>query len=125
MQYSPKLKKVAAELKAILDRENIAGIVILHEPGFIEYVLKIDPPYSCASFDGTQLRIRAKLVEDFNGDKAAWTLKTNDTVNMVVGLGRQLEEMAGSFRQLKHLLDQKLKIEIFPGDHTGHTQQNN
>jgi len=30
MQYSPKLKKAMEEIKAILKRDDIAGIVVLH-----------------------------------------------------------------------------------------------
>ena len=42
MQYSPKLKRVLAEIKAILDKEDIAGSIVLHTPGFGEFLLKID-----------------------------------------------------------------------------------
>lgn len=46
MQYSPKLKKAMAEIKAIADKYDIAAIVCLHTPGHGEYLLKVDPLYS-------------------------------------------------------------------------------
>jgi hypothetical protein len=51
MQYSPKLKTAMAEIKAILKKHDIGAFVILHTPGFSEYVNEISPSYSCAFFD--------------------------------------------------------------------------
>lgn len=48
MQYSPKLKKAAEEIKQILQKYDIAANVILHTSGHSEYLLHITPTYSCA-----------------------------------------------------------------------------
>lgn len=58
MQYSPKLKKAASEIKAILKKHDIAGAVILHAPGFGEYLIHLDTSYSCARLEGRGLRIK-------------------------------------------------------------------
>lgn len=81
MQYSPKLKTAMERIKAILKEYDIAGAVILHSPGFSEYLIKIDASYSCAKFEADYLRVKAKLQEDFDGDKDAWTQKITYTVN--------------------------------------------
>lgn len=48
MQYSPKLKKAMEDIKKILHENDIAGFVVLHTPGFSEYLNRVDPSYSCA-----------------------------------------------------------------------------
>lgn len=58
MQYSPKLKNAMEEIKLIIDKYDIAACVVLHTPGFSEFLNKIDPSYSCAKIkllpDGTE-----------------------------------------------------------------------
>lgn len=55
MQYSPKLKKAAAEIKKILEEYDINGSVFLHTPGFSEYLHKINASYSCANLKQGEL----------------------------------------------------------------------
>jgi len=68
MQYSPKLKVAMEEIKAILAKNDIAGMVLLHTPGHGEYFIKVDPTYSCAFIENEKLRIRSKLAE-YGGDR--------------------------------------------------------
>lgn len=86
--YSPMLKEAAEEIKAIIAKYDIGAMVLLHTPGHSEYINEISPSYSCMTKVPTKegevgYRIRAKLQEDFNGDKDAWTQKISDTVNMI------------------------------------------
>lgn len=48
MQYSPKLKKAAEDIKKILEEYDINAAVFLHTPGFAEYLHKVNASYSCA-----------------------------------------------------------------------------
>lgn len=41
MQYNPKLKKAADEIKLILQKYDIAANVILHTPGHSEYLYRL------------------------------------------------------------------------------------
>ena len=82
MQFSPKLKKAMADIKAILDEHDIAGMVFLHTPGHGEYMIKINPSYSCASIDRGQLRVKCKA-EDFGGDKQKQHQVMKDTCNLL------------------------------------------
>lgn len=88
MQYSPKLKRVMAEIEAILKKEDIAGLVVLHTPGHAELLTRLDPSYSCAKIESNgQLRIRAKA-EDFGGDKE----KRNEILRTTSNMFRLLSE---------------------------------
>lgn len=53
MQYSPKLKKAMEEIKTILKKYDLGAMVVIHTPGHSEFVLKVDPSYSCAKFNQT------------------------------------------------------------------------
>ncbi len=82
MQYSPKLKRILAEIKAILDREDVAGTVVLHTEGFAEFLLKINPSYSIAKIENENIRFKANLQKDFNGNKRLLEHKLTATSNM-------------------------------------------
>lgn len=55
------------ELTAICRKEDIAALIIIHEPGFSEFESILNPSYSCLIQDGNAVRARAKA-EDFGGD---------------------------------------------------------
>lgn len=40
---------LTTELKEVLGRYDVAAVVILHEPGTVNYFMKVDPSYSLAS----------------------------------------------------------------------------
>ena len=67
MQYSPKLKKAAEEIKSILKKYDIAANVVLHTPGHSEYLLEITPTYSAAWLENGIVRFRARA-SDYNGN---------------------------------------------------------
>ncbi len=112
-------------VKAIMKEYDIAGTVILHTPGFSEFLIKIDPSYSCARLNGDELRIRAKLQEDFGGDKEAWNKKIEDTVNMIDHLGDVGGNISLNMFKTMDLLKQNLDIESTKGNYSSHTTQNN
>ena len=122
MQYNPKLKKAAEQIKAILKEHDIAGIVVLHTPGHSEYLYEINPTYSVAKIEGEELRIRSTHIKDMD-EKVQ---KVTDTANMFVHF-TDVGDMLHSWNQ--HALKlMKKHIEIVEqrgGGHTSHTQQNN
>lgn len=125
MQYSPKLKKAAEEIKSILDKYDIAAMVVLHTPGHSEYLIKINPSYSCAFIDGEMLRVRAKLQEHFNGDKKAWEKKVSDTANMLRLLSETSGHLTISVMEMSKIVDERVNAEHNGNGHTSHNQQNN
>lgn len=83
---SPKLKEVMAKIKQILDEEDIAGFVVLHEPGAGEFLLKIDPTYSSAKFEenlnGEIEGIKIEVTPEVIPEKEDRTLALEATLNM-------------------------------------------
>lgn len=124
MQYSPKLKKAMEEIKAIIAKYDIAALVVLHAPGDSEYLNAIAPSYSCMKWNGDELRIRAKLKEDFNGDKKKMEEKLAATSNML----RLLSEVGGkqlmSLIECSTFVDNLLDSTHTNGSHSSHTEQN-
>lgn len=125
MQYSPKLKIAAEEIKAVLEKHDIAGLVVLHTPGHAEYLMKVNPTYSCAKLENDGIRIKAKLQEDFNGDKKAWETTVRDTSNMLNLISEVGGKIVLSVIELSQILDQKVDARHDDGGHTSHSTQNN
>ncbi len=125
MQYSPKLKKAAEEIKQVLKKYDIAGSVVLHTPGFCEYMLEITPSYSAAWLEnGDLLRFRARL-QDYNGNAAMRNQKISDTTNMFRILGDQQGKNALMLLEAADYFDKVTDAEHGDSNHTSHTTQNN
>lgn len=125
MQYSPKLKKAAEEIKDILKKYDIAANIVLHTPGHCEYLLHITPTYSAAWLENDMVRFRARL-QDYNGNVIIRNKKISDTLNML----RLLSDTAGkNALALLSVADQFDKItgaeHEEDDNHTSHTTQNN
>ena len=125
MQYSPKLKIAMTEIQTILRRYDIGASVVLHTPGFSEYFLKLDPSYSCAIQDGDKIRVKAKLQEDFNGDKEAQIKKIGETVNLITHLADTNTNTSISMYDLLTVIGKVVDVDSDKGDCSSHTTQNN
>lgn len=125
MDFSPKLKMAMEEIKLILEKNDIAGAIILHTPGFGEHFIKCDPSYSCAKFERDPqtgekaIRIRAKL-SDFNGDKKRHHRKLEDTVNMLSIITDLSSIHTINFLDLMDTLKETIDFKDTPGNHTDH-----
>jgi hypothetical protein len=114
------------EIKAIINKYDIGAIVELHTPGNGEFFINVSPSYSCAWFQGNELRIRARLQEDFNGDRTAWGVKVSDTTNMLLTFLDMNKVLQQNVIAAIAMLNSKIEIEKDSGGHfTSHTQQNN
>jgi hypothetical protein len=125
MQYHPKLKKAMAAIQAILTEHDIAAVVVLHTPGFCEFMLHVSPSYSCARFDGNELRVRAKLKEDYQGDKQRWTLDVTNTANMLEGMANMTAPMAVQLFRMADIVNKKVNAEHSGGGFSSNQEQNN
>lgn len=77
-----KLKVAAEEIKEILKKHDIAGVVGLHTPGHGEHILHLSTSYSCAYiYNDNEIRFYSKL-KDYNS-KEEQMQKQVDTVNML------------------------------------------
>lgn len=123
MQYSPKLKKAAEEIKEIMAKYDIAGMVVLHTPGFSEFVLNITPTYSCAWIQGERFRFKAKKAEF--GSPEEWKQKISDTANMLHHLSTQGGQLAMNLVHASETVDKAVNAEYDgPGGFTSHSTQN-
>jgi len=124
MQYSPKLKKAAEEIKSILKKYDIAAHAVLHTPGFGEYLIEISPSYSCAKVQENGIRVRAKK-SDFDGNTALRDKRIADTTNMFHHLGTIGGQNVLSLIQLSEELDKIVDADHQGGGHSSHQEQNN
>lgn len=85
-QFSPRLVKALAQINEILEQENIAGVVVLAIPGFVQSGIKVDPSWSCCRIEGGKYKINARLWEDFGGDAGAMKQRMTDTMDMLNAL---------------------------------------
>lgn len=116
MQYSPKLKKAMEDIKSILKKYDIAGSIVLHTPGFSEYLNHIDTSYSCAKMENGGIRIRSK---------GRPKQHLADTVNMITHFSETSGMVAMQYFQIKDMLSKHIDIDETDGTHTSHTDQNN
>lgn len=127
MQYSPKLKKAMQQIKDILSKHDIAGIVILYEPQHSEHLIKVDPTWSCAKLDPVKgiLRMKAKK-EDYSGKVELRNKAINDTTNMIVHFTDQLAMRFSDMSGVQQMIEQAVGIiEKGESSESSHQSQNN
>lgn len=120
------------QIKNILDAEDIGGIVILHTPGYSEYLNKINPSYSCLSFEKMPhpdsgelvecIRFRAKESEI---GKEARDKKISDTANMLVHLNDISGKIALNNMEAQDVFETKFKIDRGDGGFSSQESQMN
>lgn len=122
MQYSPKLKTAAEEIKDVLRKHDIAAIVALHTPGHGEYIFHLQPSYSAVitHADGV-LGIKTNP-EDSREMKHQ---KIADTADMLNGLAQTTGHLSKGTIHLLEELSKHVDILRFGSDHSSHTEQNN
>lgn len=85
----PKLQAAAEEIKDIMKKHDIGGLIVLASPTHLEFLHKFDPSWSCASYEVIEglegIRIRCKR-EDFPSVEAQ-KKSLEDTVGMMMGIG--------------------------------------
>jgi len=126
MDYSPRLKRAAAQIKAILEKEDIAGLVVLHTPGYSEYLLHLTPSYSCVKVRGNgEIRIQSRMLEDYKGNLAMKRKKEADTANMLNMIAVTAGEQSMNVIQLSELMDKLTGAEHTGGNHRPDNYQDN
>lgn len=124
MQYSPRLKSAMAEIKAILEKYDIAGAVVIHEPGFAEYLLKVDPSYSLLKFEpiGSAFTV---TVSTQNRTKSQIEQAISETCNMSRQLAHACSHVCISLMNMDEYMTEKYNPTHSSGGHTTHISQNN
>jgi hypothetical protein len=124
MQYSPKLKTAMEEIKAILAKHDIGAMVVLHTPGYSEFLNKLNPSYSCIIQTGDEIRFKSKLA-DYNGDKKAWQKKTTDSLNLLQCITETTGYVLMPLIDFTEKLEKALDAESAGDGFSSHTIQNN
>jgi hypothetical protein len=120
LDYSPKLKEAMAEIKAVLKKHDIAAHVLLHEPGYSEYLNAIEPSWSLIRIVDDGIRVRSKLLEDFGGDKEAQHKASEATASLIRHFADVLYRDAEVFESLHAMLIKHWDITYSGGVHTPH-----
>jgi len=116
MNFSPKLKNAMAQVEKVLKEHDIAGIVVLHTPGFGEFKVFTEASYSLLSADGNKgyrLRYAPTMAKDI-AEKNELKAKLTKTLNMVKVLSDNGGAISLGLMDLHDQLSKKLDIE-----HTG------
>jgi hypothetical protein len=122
MQYSPKLKKAMEEIKKILSDNDIAAFVVLHTPGFSEYLNNIETSYSCAKLNSDGITFRLKQAEV--GKEKAQQI-AEGTFNMITHFADTIAMNVMVYMEAQKFLKEKWQGQEFRGGHSSHNSQNN
>lgn len=112
----PRLKIARAEIEAVLQKHDLAGVVVLHTPGMSEFFYSITPSYSVCWVDEKSQILRLKSVRDRDhaGDAAEQLRDQAATANMTTSLAGELGHAALMFLDVDRVVSQALRAE-----HTG------
>lgn len=108
----PILKTAAEEIKAILKKHDIAGMMMLQSPDGAEFVRVIDPTWSCAKIQATPMgpaiRIKAHHSEFQNKEEQKKCVER--TIGMVFAFHHQSDQDMKSMAQLIEVLSRKYGV---------------
>lgn len=130
--YSPKLKAAMEEIKAILRKHDIAGVVALHTPEIIsgvdgasgagEYLLQLTPTYSAVEWtpDRSGFIIKGNKFKHYGGDAKIRDKKLRDTLNMLRVLTDLLGPSVLRLIDINEHTDRVWNAQHPGGEHTPH-----
>lgn len=109
----PRLKEAMAEIKAVMQRHDIAGAITLVSPYASEFLYHIDPSWSVAFFEGSdRLRIRARAEDFASQDQAHFCVES--TVHMICTTRDIAAQTFGNMERLLAILGEHFEIEHTP-----------
>ncbi|TXH09630.1 MAG: hypothetical protein E6R03_16430 [Hyphomicrobiaceae bacterium] len=99
----PKLKAAAEEIKAVLHKHDIAGMITLQGVGSLEFVREFSPSWSCARLEELSagvftIRVRAKAADIPSAAARKETIER--TLGMFLGFHHQAQEDTKIMEQL-------------------------
>lgn len=129
MNYSPKLRQAMAEIKAVLEKHDIAGLVVLHTPGYGEHLIKLDPSYSSLNKvqvmtenglkNGFRLLVNGQTHPDPEKAKKAISESVNMVEIMCTLAGRHVEDLIDMSEAIHSGLQNKgIDVDHTPGKDT-------
>lgn len=108
-----RLKTARLEIEVVLQKHDLAGVVVLHTPGMAEFFYDIRPSYSVCWVDESvpMLRIKSKLDRDHGGNIELQKHDQTATANMVASIADNLDQAAAMFADLKRVVNRALRAE--------------
>lgn len=101
-------QKASDEIKAVLEKYDVAAMVVITDQTDTAFLRRIDPTWSCSWMeeggDGTQVRIRSRLKEDYGGDKERQKRELEATVGMFIHFMTWCEETRGAMVNVTAML---------------------
>lgn len=82
LPYSTKLKQAMEEIKEVMKKYDIGGLVVLHTPGYIENYMKINPSYSALEFKDKK-HILMKGKDNYKSDKYTHIQAVENSLNLL------------------------------------------
>jgi hypothetical protein len=106
----PKLLTAIEEIKDVLKKHDIAAVVFLGSQSHTQYLLHINPTWSCASLEGggNVLRFRAKR-KDFPSAEAHEQCIA-DSVGMIFGFKHAMSEQINVLQTIEQVLREHFDV---------------
>lgn len=126
------------EIKAILKKNDIAGIVVLHKiegeasfkgdlchvKGFTEFLFHINTSYSAATIENDRFKVKGKSIH--YPSKKERDIQLANTVNMFEHLSKWSTNLSLQAIHMQNMVDKMVQKEDGDeGTTTSHSQQNN
>lgn len=109
------------EIKAILERHDLAGLVIVSSLNDVAFLNKIDPTWSCAWMEESgpdgqvTVRIRSQIKE-YGGDKERQKIEVEGTTGMFISFMNWADKTLGNMVSITTMLGQNFP-EIMHSEH--------
>lgn len=107
------LKNAAEEIRAIINKYDIAGVVVLHTPGEAFHFMELSPSYSCCKIDSEKRTATIHANKKDFIDTAIYHKCLLNTSDMLWGLAETTKtKLMNNLAALSRMLDEKAgKIE--------------
>ena len=115
-----KLKKAMEEIKFILDRYDIAGTVALSTNKDLEYLYRLTPSWSIVTVEEETGYVGVKALRKDYSSKEEQVAAITDSANMMFGLRKVNQAIAGNLSTLTDMLEQKFDIDFKTSSHQPH-----
>lgn len=115
LDFSPKLKNAMEEIKQIINKYDIGGLIVLHSPGYGEHYMKLNPSYSAL-----EIKPREGIIMRGKGKKAV-----EDSLNLIKIIVELGIANIYPLMEISEKMDKYYNAEHDKGKHTGHDEMFN
>lgn len=113
MHYSPKLRRIADQIRPILEKEKVTCLMLLHDENtqHIEYLQILDIPENLVHIRDGKMRITTKGIIG----KKTKERRLKNTVNMVFNMMDRVTQWFLMLRDIKTKLERDMQVDVFRG----------